>query len=344
MCRRGRQHHDPHRLQGDAWFTLAKRRWRWRARRCTGRTRTLACPRRHRRSSDGPGRRCAAARASSHRCSSSSEQRTWGLGAALEQQEEEGAPLCADEGCCRALGGTQGPHAAARGLCAGGRRAGQRQGGGHLRVGRAHAAGQLPGQPGALPRCGGWEGQRCSVHAVLGGSSRRCIVGLMIIIPCAGRLEFTSFLPENTQGVVVQPVGSRGVLIAGCDTVRGVGRLDQVGARRFVLAARATPAAVVGQTCVMWGRLLPAGLGGEHCGQARGDAGGRQGGAHGHWLWRRRGRGRQQQQQNASCVTCGPTTAVSLPTPDCNCRRPPHVVFESSMEIATPPGRQTTWS
>mmetsp|Transcript_11404 Transcript_11404/g.20053 ORF Transcript_11404/g.20053 Transcript_11404/m.20053 type:complete len:305 (+) Transcript_11404:69-983(+) len=42
-----------------------------------------------------------------------------------------------------------------------------------------------------------------------------------------GRLEFTSFLPENTQGVVVQPVGSKGVLIAGTDTVRGIGRLDQ---------------------------------------------------------------------------------------------------------------------
>jgi hypothetical protein len=31
------------------------------------------------------------------------------------------------------------------------------------------------------------------------------------------------------QGVVVQPVGNRGVLIAGIDTVRGFGRLDQVG-------------------------------------------------------------------------------------------------------------------
>jgi hypothetical protein len=45
---------------------------------------------------------------------------------------------------------------------------------------------------------------------------------------CAGRLEFTSFLPENTQGVAVQPIGNRGVLIAGTDTVRGIGRLDQV--------------------------------------------------------------------------------------------------------------------
>jgi hypothetical protein len=30
-----------------------------------------------------------------------------------------------------------------------------------------------------------------------------------------------------SQGVVAQPVGSRGVLIAGSDTVRGISRLDQ---------------------------------------------------------------------------------------------------------------------
>ncbi|GLI68176.1 hypothetical protein VaNZ11_012516 [Volvox africanus] len=42
-----------------------------------------------------------------------------------------------------------------------------------------------------------------------------------------GRPEFTSFLPENTQGVVVQPVGDQGVLVAGTDTVRGFSRLDQ---------------------------------------------------------------------------------------------------------------------
>jgi hypothetical protein len=37
------------------------------------------------------------------------------------------------------------------------------------------------------------------------------------------------YLPENTQGVVVQPIGSQGVLVAGSDTQRGVSRLDQVG-------------------------------------------------------------------------------------------------------------------
>ncbi|KAG2501771.1 hypothetical protein HYH03_000271 [Edaphochlamys debaryana] len=42
-----------------------------------------------------------------------------------------------------------------------------------------------------------------------------------------GRPEFTAFLPENTQGVMVQPVGSDGVLVAGTDTIRGFSRLDQ---------------------------------------------------------------------------------------------------------------------
>ncbi|GLC40788.1 hypothetical protein PLESTB_000022600 [Pleodorina starrii] len=42
-----------------------------------------------------------------------------------------------------------------------------------------------------------------------------------------GRPEFTAFLPENTQGVVLQPVGEAGVLVAGTDTVRGFSRLDQ---------------------------------------------------------------------------------------------------------------------
>ena len=44
----------------------------------------------------------------------------------------------------------------------------------------------------------------------------------------AGRVEFTAFFPENTQGVLVQPIGTEGVLIAGTDTQRGFGFLDQV--------------------------------------------------------------------------------------------------------------------
>jgi len=42
-----------------------------------------------------------------------------------------------------------------------------------------------------------------------------------------GRAEFVGFLPDNTQAVVVQPIGTGGVLIAGTDTQRGFSRLDQ---------------------------------------------------------------------------------------------------------------------
>ena len=44
-----------------------------------------------------------------------------------------------------------------------------------------------------------------------------------------GRVEFSDYLPEGTQGIVVQPVGKAGVLVAGTDVVRGISRLDQVG-------------------------------------------------------------------------------------------------------------------
>lgn len=42
-----------------------------------------------------------------------------------------------------------------------------------------------------------------------------------------GRVEFEGFLPEGTQGVVIQPVGKFGCLIVGTDTVRGISQLDQ---------------------------------------------------------------------------------------------------------------------
>ena len=38
-----------------------------------------------------------------------------------------------------------------------------------------------------------------------------------------------AYLPEGTQGVAMQPIGSSGVLVAATDTVRGFGRMDQVG-------------------------------------------------------------------------------------------------------------------
>ncbi|KAL3161340.1 hypothetical protein ABBQ32_010238 [Trebouxia sp. C0010 RCD-2024] len=45
-----------------------------------------------------------------------------------------------------------------------------------------------------------------------------------------GRVEFTSFLPENTQAAIIQPIGSDGVLIAASNTQRGFTRLDQAWA------------------------------------------------------------------------------------------------------------------
>lgn len=42
------------------------------------------------------------------------------------------------------------------------------------------------------------------------------------------RVEFEQYLPDNTQGVIVQPIGDQGVLIAATDTQRGFGKLDQV--------------------------------------------------------------------------------------------------------------------
>lgn len=42
-----------------------------------------------------------------------------------------------------------------------------------------------------------------------------------------GRVEFEHYLPLNTQGVVVQPIGNRGVIVAATGTVRGFSRIDQ---------------------------------------------------------------------------------------------------------------------
>jgi hypothetical protein len=36
------------------------------------------------------------------------------------------------------------------------------------------------------------------------------------------------YLPQATQGVIVQPLGNAGVLVIGTDTLRGLSRLDQV--------------------------------------------------------------------------------------------------------------------
>ncbi|CAL5219167.1 g950 [Coccomyxa viridis] len=47
----------------------------------------------------------------------------------------------------------------------------------------------------------------------------------LILFP--GRVEFTEYFPEDTQGVLVQPIGDEGVLVIATDTQRGFGRLDQ---------------------------------------------------------------------------------------------------------------------
>lgn len=51
-----------------------------------------------------------------------------------------------------------------------------------------------------------------------------------------GRVEFTSFLPENTQAAIIQPIGNDGVLIAASNTQRGFTRLDQVTSCLVVFA------------------------------------------------------------------------------------------------------------
>ena len=41
-------------------------------------------------------------------------------------------------------------------------------------------------------------------------------------------MEFKQYLPSDTSSAVVQPLGDDGVLVAGSDTQRGFGPLDQV--------------------------------------------------------------------------------------------------------------------
>ena len=91
----------------------------------------------------------------------------------------------------------------------------------------------------------------------------------------AGRVEFTTFLPENTQAVVVQPIGNDGVLIAASNTQRGFTRLDQVkidgmtinNCSRAELASPAWPQKLNRQFVVLQQPylLLPAGVGSHTC-------------------------------------------------------------------------------
>lgn len=47
------------------------------------------------------------------------------------------------------------------------------------------------------------------------------------LAPYPGRVEFTGYLPENTQGLIVQPVGELGVVVVATDAQRAFSRLDQ---------------------------------------------------------------------------------------------------------------------
>jgi hypothetical protein len=81
------------------------------------------------------------------------------------------------------------------------------------------------------------------------------------------------YLPETTQGAVVQPIGSQGVLVVGTDTQRGISRLDQVGGVVRVLVGgpiwalvgdcRGSVGPVEGSVCGVGGALLERGRGAQ---------------------------------------------------------------------------------
>lgn len=57
------------------------------------------------------------------------------------------------------------------------------------------------------------------------GSDRSVYLVDLKLFPA--KAEFTAFLPTNTQGVLCQPIGERGVLILGMDTPRSLTKRDQ---------------------------------------------------------------------------------------------------------------------
>ena len=116
-------------------------------------------------------------------------------------------------------------------------------------------AGQLLGQLGSLPRyalavlcplqlqlCGQVSRQeKVLMYAIRDVSVCCWVVDQQSCIKHAGRVEFTSFLPENTQAAIIQPIGNDGVLIAASNTQRGFTRLDQVSVCPTLVTA-STPA------------------------------------------------------------------------------------------------------
>lgn len=76
----------------------------------------------------------------------------------------------------------------------------------------------------------------------------------------AGRVEFTEYFPENTQGVLVQPIGEDGLLVCGTDVQRGFGRLDQVCLICIFCHAVLDGSHFVSDTVDMVRGLSPAGM------------------------------------------------------------------------------------
>jgi len=70
------------------------------------------------------------------------------------------------------------------------------------------------------------EAHCCVRHSI--GTDRHHYVLTCALMLMPGRDEFVGYLPEATQGVIVQPVGGEGVLVVATDTLRGLSRLDQV--------------------------------------------------------------------------------------------------------------------
>lgn len=66
---------------------------------------------------------------------------------------------------------------------------------------------------------------RCQVFRLLPPLPLSSCTSLLL---SAGRLEFTAFLPSNTQGVAVQPVGKEGFMVVASDTARSFSLVDQV--------------------------------------------------------------------------------------------------------------------
>ncbi len=69
---------------------------------------------------------------------------------------------------------------------------------------------------------------------------------------CSGRKEFTAYLPENTQAVVVQPIGGSALLVAASDTQRGFNKVDQVMDVQSYLKLMLQTCMLFSSAAIMW--------------------------------------------------------------------------------------------